>query len=277
MFGSVAVGRAVDEKKPGKGRIYIDDQGEDGELILKGRGTEWDKKGGLKADDLILLPTIMGEAAGAEVKEVLGPEEVRLKKPFKGPVAYKQLTGREAQDNKDKTGEKEYEGSKYSVAPHVDQSAVYEAVFKKLSEDGCIGIFPEGGSHDRTELLPLKGESILSLARCRLLIEITAGVAIMALGALVENPNCGVKIVACGMNYFHAHKFRSRAVIEFGAPVEIPAELVEKYRSGEKREAVGQVLEMVYNALSAVTVQTPDYDTLMVSDGINFFQESLLT
>lgn len=87
----------------------------------------------------------------------------------------------------------------------------------------------------------------------------------MALGALAENPDCGLKVVPCGMNYFHAHKFRSRAVVEFGTPVEISPELVEKYKNGEKREAVGQVLEQVYNALSSVTVQTPDYDTLMVS------------
>jgi glycerol-3-phosphate O-acyltransferase/dihydroxyacetone phosphate acyltransferase len=66
------------------------------------------------------------------------------------------------------------------------------------------------------------------------------------------------------MNYFHAHKFRSRAVVEFGSPVEIPNELVEMYKNGQKREAVGQVLETVYQALVAVTVTSPDYDTLMV-------------
>lgn len=87
----------------------------------------------------------------------------------------------------------------------------------------------------------------------------------MALGALAENPDCGVKIVPCGMNYFHAHKFRSRAVVEFGTPVEIPPELVEMYKKGERRESVGQLLETVYQALVAVTVTSPDYDTLMVS------------
>jgi len=87
----------------------------------------------------------------------------------------------------------------------------------------------------------------------------------MALGALAEDPNCGLKIIPCGMNYFHAHKFRSRAVVEFGTPVEVPPELVEKYKNGERREAVAAVLEMVYGGLVAVTVQAPDYDTLMVS------------
>lgn len=86
----------------------------------------------------------------------------------------------------------------------------------------------------------------------------------MALGALSANPYCGLKIVPCGMNYFHAHKFRSRAVVEFGSPIEVPEELVNAYKSGEKREAVGQLLDMVYQSLVAVTVTAPDYDTLMV-------------
>lgn len=86
----------------------------------------------------------------------------------------------------------------------------------------------------------------------------------MALGSLAANPTSGLKIVPCGMNYFHAHKFRSRAVVEFGPPVEVPPELVELYKSGERREATRQLLETVYQALVAVTVTSPDYDTLMV-------------
>lgn len=92
-----------------------------------------------------------------------------------------------------------------------------------------------------------------------------AGVAIMALGSLAENPDSGLKIVPCGMNYFHAHKFRSRAVVEFGSPIEVPRELVEKYKRGERREAVGELLDTIYHALLAVTVNGPDYETLMVS------------
>lgn len=86
----------------------------------------------------------------------------------------------------------------------------------------------------------------------------------MALGALANNPDCGVKIVPCGMNYFHAHKFRSRAVIEFGTPVEVPPELVELYKTGQRREAVGTLLDTIYQSLVAVTVTSPDYETLMV-------------
>jgi hypothetical protein len=49
-------------------------------------------------------------------------------------------------------------GIRYKIMPYVDQKALYERVNQKLSDGECITIFPEGGSHDRTELLPLKGK-----------------------------------------------------------------------------------------------------------------------
>jgi glycerol-3-phosphate O-acyltransferase/dihydroxyacetone phosphate acyltransferase len=87
----------------------------------------------------------------------------------------------------------------------------------------------------------------------------------MALGALAMNPDCNLKIVPCGMNYFHAHKFRSRAVIEFGNPIDVAPELVQQYEEGKRREAVGVLLEIIYQALVGVTVLSPDYETLLVS------------
>lgn len=87
----------------------------------------------------------------------------------------------------------------------------------------------------------------------------------MALGTVAEKRDCNLKIVPVGMNYFHAHKFRSRAVIEFGSPLDVPMDLVDKYVSGERREAIGGMLELVREALVTVTVTAPDYDTLLVS------------
>ena len=88
----------------------------------------------------------------------------------------------------------------------------------------------------------------------------------MALGAMANNPNVKVKIVPVGLSYFHAHRFRSRAVIEFGPALDVPEEFVEKFRRGgpEKREAVSEFLDLVYGALKTVTTRAPDYDTLMV-------------
>lgn len=164
--GSVPVGRALDKKKAVEGTIYLPDS-EGAPDIIKGEGVDFTNEKIYQVGGLVVLPTVNNEAANAEIKEILSKDEIRLKKPFKGEAALRQLTGQDvfAKDGKtliDEAADKKctpgYKGSKFSVAPYVDQSKVYEAVFKKLHEGGCIGIFPEGGSHDRTELLPLKGE-----------------------------------------------------------------------------------------------------------------------
>jgi glycerol-3-phosphate O-acyltransferase/dihydroxyacetone phosphate acyltransferase len=90
----------------------------------------------------------------------------------------------------------------------------------------------------------------------------------MALGTVADKPNCNLKIIPVGMNYFHAHKFRSRAVIEFGTPIDVPVELAEKFRGDHRRDAIGEMLEAVKQGLLSVTVTTPDYDTLMVCTSI---------
>lgn len=251
LVGSVPVGRALDLKKPAPGKIYLPDP-EGDPCTIKGTDVDFTDKRYMKGG-LLVLPSVNNTAANAEIDEIVSETEIKLKKPFKGDVALKQLTGKALDGDADTANgnTEKFDGVNFSVAPHIDQSAVYNDVFKHLQHGGCIGIFPEGGSHDRTELLPLK-----------------AGLAIMALGALEKDPTCNVKIVPVGMNYFHAHKFRSRAVIEFGAPIDIEPELVEQYSNGQRREAVGTVLNRVFDALSAVTVQAPDYDTLMLIQAV---------
>ncbi|KAI9218894.1 hypothetical protein BC828DRAFT_387408 [Blastocladiella britannica] len=139
------------------------------------------------------------------------------------------------------------------VSPKVDFSKMYESVYERLNDGRCIGIFPEGGSHDRSELLPFK-----------------AGVAMMALGAMAKFPGLDVKLVPVGLSYFHADRFRSRAVVEYGAPITIPKELVEQYKVGgdHKRNACKAVLDVVQAAVANVTVTAPDYGTLMVVQAV---------
>ncbi|KAF7558945.1 hypothetical protein G7046_g5215 [Stylonectria norvegica] len=251
--GAVPVGRAQDTAKLASGRIYLPDPINDPTLV-RGIGSKFGEGEGEVQGMLFLPPGKNTTGASVDIAQILGPNEIRVKRPFKNKLALEQLTGRDDIDSSGNFSNKElkgpapgYKGTKYKLAEKIDQTKVYEAVFSRLLNGGCVGIFPEGGSHDRTELLPLK-----------------AGVAIMALGALAEDPDCGLKIVPVGMNYFHAHKFRSRAVVEFGAPFEIPSYLVELYRNNQRREAIGQVIDTVYQALSSVTVSAPDYDTLMM-------------
>ncbi|KAG6009852.1 hypothetical protein E4U21_000954 [Claviceps maximensis] len=253
QVSSVPVGRAQDVTKAAPGTIYLPDPVHDPALV-RGVGTNFGTEPGQTHGMIFLPPGKDTASVSNDIAEIIGPEEIRLKRPFKGRLAMLQLTGRDDVDGNGKLTNTHvkgpapgYQGTNFKVAPNIDQTKVYKAVFSRLLNGGCVGIFPEGGSHDRTELLPIK-----------------AGVAIMALGALEKAPECGLKIVPVGMNYFHAHKFRSRAVVEFGTPFEIPPQMVEAYCNNRRREAIGKVIDTVYDALSAVTVSTPNYDTLMV-------------
>ncbi|GAA5996338.1 uncharacterized protein JCM10292_007544 [Rhodotorula paludigena] len=231
LMQSIPVARAQDYAFAGQGTVTLS---ESGPCVLVGRGTQFKKDFGTPRSQ-ILLPRSLGSST-AEVVEVLSDTELRLKKEF----------NKKASEGIKQKGE---EGVAFKVLPHVDQSSMYSAVYKKLTDGGCIGIFPEGGSHDRTDLLPLK-----------------AGVSIMALGALSAHPELRLQIVPVGLSYFHPHKFRSRAVVEFGTPIEIPRELVAEFEKGgdDKKKAIGDVMELVVDGLKSVTVRAPDYETLML-------------
>ena len=61
------------------------------------------------------------------------------------------------------------EGVKFKVQPRVTQTEVYRYCHDSLGRGDCIGIFPEGGSHDRSHFLSIK-----------------AGVSVIALGAMAK-------------------------------------------------------------------------------------------
>ena len=88
----------------------------------------------------LVLPHDIG---AAEIASIESDEAITLKREFRGLRSLELL---------EVSG-----GTEFKVAPKVDQSKVYEKVFERIEEGGCIGIYPEGGSHDRTGLLPLKG------------------------------------------------------------------------------------------------------------------------
>ena len=93
--------------------------------------------------DQIALPKDIGTSA---VVEIISDTELIIKKEFKELKAIEALTSTD--------------GSKYKCMPHMDQSNVYKTVFERLNAGHCVGIFPEGGSHDRAEMLPLKGMDV---------------------------------------------------------------------------------------------------------------------
>lgn len=227
---AIPVKRAQDNLISKSGTIKLDPENE---LRVLGQGSKFTSECEVKG--LLSLPKSIGTS---EISSIVSDTEMIIKKPF-----------RFTNEEKAKEGNKLLlEGTQFKSAPKIDQSEVYEQVFEHLAHGHCLGVFSEGGSHDRPDLLPLK-----------------AGVAIMALGAMDSNPGLSVKIVPVGMNYFHAHKFRSRAVVEFGNPIEISKELVERYSKDEtSRDAVKELLEKITKGVKACTVNCPDFEILSV-------------
>ena len=85
----------------------------------------------------------------------------------------------------------------------------------------------------------------------------------MALGAMAKY-GIRPKIVPIGLNYYQvliswlfwnenfaknkkANEFRSKVIMDIGAPYEIPKELYDMYMSKNKKEAVAILLEEVEN------------------------------
>jgi len=237
LLRSIPVRRAQDETKPGSGRITLSEK--DSCLVL-GQGFHF--LTGLTPRMSILLPKVFSSLS-AEVVEVISDTELKIKNPFSNSK------GQDSATLKMQVAANGGEGLEYKRVPFIDQHDMYHHVYDCLKSGGSIGIFPEGGSHDRTDLLPLK-----------------AGACIMALGTMANHPEINVKIVPVGLSYFHAHRFRSRAVVEFGQGMDVSSDLVDKFKEGgvPKREAIATLLEFVYEGLKSVTLRAPDYETLML-------------
>ncbi|KAI0741849.1 hypothetical protein C8Q80DRAFT_1274206 [Daedaleopsis nitida] len=248
MMGGIPVVRAADEAQAGAGQITLS---EEDECLVLGHGTKFTSEFTPKMQ--IKLAKSAGSSV-AQVVDVLSDTQLRIGKAFPGIAKIREKIGEAQAAGKD--------GLSYQRLPYVDQNAMFQNVYRCLDDHGAIGIFPEGGSHDRTDLLPLK-----------------AGVSLMALGAMANNPESQVKIVPVGLSYFHAHRFRSRAVIEFGAPLDVPLELIDMFKEGgaRKREAVGTLLDTVYDALKTVTLRAPDYETLMLIQAARRLYEAPLS
>lgn len=233
LMQAIPVERAQDVMKPQLGKIRVDPHDP---YKLIGEGTKFTHD--VEVKGLIGLPGGLGTAS---VESIEDDTHLTLRKPFTNLNPKLQA----------KADLLLAEGTLYKAAPHIDNHQVFENVFKHLAQGKTLGIFPEGGSHDRPDLLPLK-----------------PGVAIMALGTVATQLQAGitnpkpVKIVPMGLNYFHAHKFRLRAVVEFGTPITVTKEMAEDYILN-LRDTTSKLLSQITYAMKEVVVACKDYDTLV--------------
>ncbi|KAL3781223.1 hypothetical protein HJC23_003540 [Cyclotella cryptica] len=236
-MGAVPVKRAQDSAKVGTGTISIhvddisaiDETASDSVVVVSGKNTKFMSE--TKAGDKIRLP---GTAVGIKIARISSDRTLTLKveegiidllssQPFPEFVSF-------------------------DILPRIDQAEVYQHVLEKMASGGTIGIFPEGGSHDRTDLLPLK-----------------VGVALIAYSEL-EKDGINVPIVPVGLNYFRAHRFRGKATVEFGSPTYIdPSTLADYQRGGaDKRRVCNDLLAKIENSMRSVIVSVPDYETMQL-------------
>lgn len=127
-------------------------------------------------------------------------------------------------------------------APPVDNAAAFDAMFAVLADGGAIGIFPEGLSHDASQLARLK-----------------TGAARLALGGAQRTP-VPVQIVPCGLTFIHPKRFRSRVLVQFGPPIVVGPD------RHDTPEQVRELTDEIDSALRRLTINAPDWDTVRALD-----------
>ena len=125
--------------------------------------------------------------------------------------------------------------------PKLDNSIMFRETTTKLHEGKAVCIFPEGTSHDQSHFLQIK-----------------AGVAYMALGAMADHGTKNIKLISCGLTYFNRDQFRSDLILEFGTPYNVPNEWGELFKIN-KKEAIERILQVVETQMKAVTLTAPTY------------------
>ncbi|MBI5583265.1 MAG: 1-acyl-sn-glycerol-3-phosphate acyltransferase [Deltaproteobacteria bacterium] len=122
--------------------------------------------------------------------------------------------------------------------------ATFAAVHQALARGETVGIFPEGISHSRGHLEPLR-----------------TGAARMALEALQEG--IPLRLVPVGINYERKTIFRSRVTLLFGAPFS-GADLLEIFRA-DPAQAVRLLTERITDRLRSLIVEVdPNFDAALV-------------
>jgi len=133
---------------------------------------------------------------------------------------------------------------KYDVMAKVCQGNVHEKVTAALESGELVVIFPEGGSHDQTQLLPLK-----------------AGACLFLWTAQEKGATC--PLICVGANYYGSHKFRSKVVVNIASPINIPVEESRVAQKEYKYEYISNSMDNLRWGLESVKITTDSYQQLL--------------
>ncbi len=126
----------------------------------------------------------------------------------------------------------------------LDNSSMFDALFKVLAGGGCMGIFPEGISHMRAQLAELK-----------------TGTARIALGVREKHPDLLLHIVPVGLTYLHRFRARSQVLVHFGEPLRVDDAWSQRHKEAP-RETARALTDEIEVRLKNLTVNAPDWDTM---------------
>lgn len=190
--------------------------------------------------DPVMVTTTCPRAVRFAAKDVL----------FKGPLKpFLWLLGSVPVKRRQDQVEGAKEDAPVEGAPErVDNSAAFDELFKILGQGEAFGIFPEGISHTRPELAPLK-----------------TGAARIAIGATQQG--IPVRVVPVGLHYRRRDRMRSRVLVQYGQPVVVDDALMAK-AAADGQTAARELTASIGMALRAQTINTADFDTLRVLDGV---------
>ena len=129
----------------------------------------------------------------------------------------------------------------YKLVPKINQSDIYDMAVEELKNGKCVGIYPEGQSHDQTNLIPFK-----------------PGIALIALEAMSKYKDLDLKILPWGIKFSHPNKFRSRLVIEYGKPFKISDQAIKEFQN-DKYKAWELAMNQIKTELQKVMMIAPTY------------------
>lgn len=130
----------------------------------------------------------------------------------------------------------------------VDNDAAFQALTRILEEGDAFAIFPEGISHTRPELAPLK-----------------TGAARIVLSA--GQSGVPVQIVPCGLSYRQRDRMRSRVLVQYGHPIAIDESMLTGWEQ-DPVVASKRLTAHIRTALRAQTINATDFETLRVMEGV---------
>ena len=119
----------------------------------------------------------------------------------------------------------------------VDNEDAFAECRAALARGGVISIFPEGKTHARLRVEPIK-----------------TGVARIAIDAQRELAGRKLQIVPVGLNYLVREAFRSDVHVAFGPPIDVEATLAELLETRAEVELVKALTERLEHELRKLTV-----------------------